>query len=261
MARFPICFTRISKVGKCIAFQLWTPTYFLMVNCKVREVRSNRVEIHAAIVHVFDSLPVEYFQRRIQCLQCWQSSPPTRLLAHRQNPVRRTACAPGWLSGAAHRLRTSKNYAIFSLLYAAIVLHVASTHVLSSLSHNLRSNFRGHLKLNNPNFYRLIVTTDECFIPLNGKHSLLTIVTHFNFKKNFRSCGKQEFPTICPKWRATRRPFCSGAKWPARMAYLDRIYFWWNKNAFNILWGDNGFCKKHWRVSFDYSHTFCDKKK
>ena len=28
MVRFPICFTRISKVGKCIAFQLWTPTYF-----------------------------------------------------------------------------------------------------------------------------------------------------------------------------------------------------------------------------------------
>ena len=56
--------------------------FILMVNCKVREVRSNRVEIHAAIVHVFDSLPVEYFQRRIQCLQCWQSSPPTRLLTH-----------------------------------------------------------------------------------------------------------------------------------------------------------------------------------
>ena len=138
---------------------------------------------------------------------------------------------------------------------------LARPELVRDLSHNLRSNFRGHLKLNNPNFYRLIVTTDECFIPLNGKHSLLTIVTHFNFKKNFRSCGKQEFPTICPKWRATRRPFCSGAKWPARMAYLDRIYFWWNKNAFNILWGDNGFCKKHWRVSFDYSHTFCDKKK
>ena len=26
--RFPFCSTRISKVGKCIAFQLWTPTYF-----------------------------------------------------------------------------------------------------------------------------------------------------------------------------------------------------------------------------------------
>ena len=28
MVRFPFCSTRISKVGKCIAFQLWTPTYF-----------------------------------------------------------------------------------------------------------------------------------------------------------------------------------------------------------------------------------------
>ena len=30
MVRFPICFTRKSKVGKCIAFQLWTPTYFFI---------------------------------------------------------------------------------------------------------------------------------------------------------------------------------------------------------------------------------------
>ena len=34
MVRFPICFTRISKVGKCIAFQLWTPTFF-KINQKV----------------------------------------------------------------------------------------------------------------------------------------------------------------------------------------------------------------------------------
>merc|ERR1711860_108615 len=30
--RFPFCSTRISKVGKCIAFQLWTPTYFTIVD-------------------------------------------------------------------------------------------------------------------------------------------------------------------------------------------------------------------------------------
>ena len=28
MTRLPFCSTRISKVGKCVAFQLWTPTYF-----------------------------------------------------------------------------------------------------------------------------------------------------------------------------------------------------------------------------------------
>ena len=28
LTRFPFCSTRISKVGKCAAFQLWTPTYF-----------------------------------------------------------------------------------------------------------------------------------------------------------------------------------------------------------------------------------------
>ena len=28
LTRFPFCSTRISKVGKCTAFQLWTPTYF-----------------------------------------------------------------------------------------------------------------------------------------------------------------------------------------------------------------------------------------
>ena len=42
MVWFPICFTRISKVGKCIAFQLWTPTYFLSIedeNCNfLREI-------------------------------------------------------------------------------------------------------------------------------------------------------------------------------------------------------------------------------
>ena len=29
--RFPFCSTRISKVGKCAAFQLWTPTYFTYI--------------------------------------------------------------------------------------------------------------------------------------------------------------------------------------------------------------------------------------
>ena len=29
MTRFPFCSTRISKVGKCAAFQLWTPMYFI----------------------------------------------------------------------------------------------------------------------------------------------------------------------------------------------------------------------------------------
>ena len=28
LTRFPFCSTRISKVGKCAALQLWTPTYF-----------------------------------------------------------------------------------------------------------------------------------------------------------------------------------------------------------------------------------------
>ena len=28
LTRFSFCSTRISKVGKCAAFQLWTPTYF-----------------------------------------------------------------------------------------------------------------------------------------------------------------------------------------------------------------------------------------
>ena len=27
LTRFPLCSTRISKVGQCAAFQLWTPTY------------------------------------------------------------------------------------------------------------------------------------------------------------------------------------------------------------------------------------------
>ena len=38
MTRFPFCFTRISKVGKCAAFQLWTPTYFLKFFSDIEEI-------------------------------------------------------------------------------------------------------------------------------------------------------------------------------------------------------------------------------
>ena len=31
LCSLPFCSTRISKVGKCVAFQLWTPTYFKFV--------------------------------------------------------------------------------------------------------------------------------------------------------------------------------------------------------------------------------------
>ena len=42
MARFPFCSARISKVGKCIAFQLWTPTYFIFSSYRIFEKKPEK---------------------------------------------------------------------------------------------------------------------------------------------------------------------------------------------------------------------------
>ena len=93
--------------------------FILMVNCKVREVRSNRVEIHAAIVHVFDSLPVEYFQRRIQCLQCWQSTLESRIIVYTRNLILKIFRDTRSYSGhtRSRRRRKISNFLLFEDLF------------------------------------------------------------------------------------------------------------------------------------------------
>ena len=61
----------------------------------------------------------------------------------------------------------------FFILYEAIVLLVASTHVLNSLSHNLRSNLRGHLKLILKKTH--IILTSQMFIHNNLDLRLLRL--------------------------------------------------------------------------------------
>ena len=74
MVRFPICFTRISKVGKCIAFQLWTPTYFVLLNWILKCILfifRYRYRGSYKSVRGSGTLTPNFAPRSLKVVECW----------------------------------------------------------------------------------------------------------------------------------------------------------------------------------------------